>query len=253
MNERRNWDLPQLGEPYDRALAGGLDYLLETTRPTAVVVTGSIVRGNPDPSSDLDIFVLHDAPWRQRLQRRFAGVPVELFVNHPSFMAEYFASESARGRPSAAHMLATGHLAYDTDDQMAGFIAEARDLLDAGPEVDEGLLTFQRYGAAMEFEDAVDVLERDPDLATLLLHRAVDSALRFRFWEARRWQPRNKELLSELETFDPQLAKMARRYYQAASPEERLAAARQVFERMIGVTGSFDWDSPRDYIESSST
>ena len=246
MRGRRDWNLPPLGRPYDEALAAGLDYLLELTRPTAVVVTGSIVRGNPDPASDLDIFVLHDAPWRQRVQRSFDGVPVELFINHPSFVAEYFATEKARGRPSTAHMLATGHLAFDTDGLMAGLIGESRDLLAAGPEVDEDTLTFHRYAAAMEFEDAVDVLGRDEDLTRMLLHRAVDSALRFRFWQARRWQPRNKELLSELATVDADLAALARRYYRSVGIDTGLDLARQIFERTTGVTGSFDWESPRD-------
>ena len=246
MSGRPDWDLPRLGGPFDEALAAGLGHLLEFAEPTAVVVAGSIVRGNPDPASDLDIFVLHDAPWRQRVQRSFDGVPVELFINHPSFIAEYFATEKARGRPSTAHMLATGHLAFDTDGLMARLIVAARDLLAAGPEVNEDMLTFHRYAAAMEFEDAVDVLDRDEDLARMLLHRAVDSALRFRFWQARRWQPRNKELLSDLVTVDADLAALARRYYRAAGIDAGLGLARQIFERTTGVTGSFDWETSRD-------
>ena len=239
-------DLPDLGARYNAALGQALDYLFERFDPTAIVITGSIVRGNPDPASDLDIFVFHREPWRQRVQRRFAGVPVELFVNHPDFMEGYFDADRARGRPTTAHMLVTGHLALDTDGLMAGVIAESRHMLEAGPQIDETGLIVQRYSTAMLFEDAVDVIEQDADLATGLLHEAVASALRFRFWQERRWQPRNKELLSELASFDAGIALLARRYYRARTAVEGLDIAREIVLRTTGETGAFDWETPRD-------
>ncbi len=42
--------------------------------PLGIVASGTIVRGSPGPSSDLDLYVIHAAPWRQRVQRRFNGV-----------------------------------------------------------------------------------------------------------------------------------------------------------------------------------
>ena len=246
MKRSADLDLPGLGGRYDEALAQALAYLFEQCEPAAIVITGSIVRGNPDPSSDLDIFVLHRAPWRQRIQRRFAGVPVEFFVNHPDFMQGYFDEDRARGRPTTAHMLATGHLALDTNGLMTGFIAASRRMLAAGPQVDEAGLTFRRYETAMLFEDAVDVVDRDPELAAQLLHDAVASALRFCFWRARRWQPRNKELLTALAAIDPGVATLARRYYRTHSLDECHDLAREIILQTTGATGAFDWESPRD-------
>lgn len=242
----RSIDIPDLGSPYNEALEQALEYLYEHFEPRAIVTSGSIVRGNPDPSSDLDIFVFHDEPWRQRVQRRFAGVPVELFINHAGFMERYFDEDRARGRPTTAHMLATGHLALDRDGLMAGWIARSQAMLDAGPRVDAAGLTVKRYETAMLFEDAVDVVDSDPDLATHLLHDAVASALRFRFWQARQWQPRNKEFLPALALLDPDLATLARRYYRAADTGGRHAIAREIILRTTGETGAFDWESPRD-------
>lgn len=245
-DRRRNCDLPDLGAPYDAALSAAIDYLYTIVDPTAIVVAGTIVRGNPDPSSDLDIFILHDEPWRQRVQRSFAGVPVELFINHPDFMAAYFKEDRARGKPTTAHMLATGHLALDTAGVMAGFIAASRQMLDAGPEVDDGRLTFQRYETAMLFEDAGDLLDRDPELATLLLHDAVASALRFCFWREYRWQPRNKDLFSELAEMDTDLVSLARRFHRTRSVAERYDLAREIVVKTTGEIGAFDWETPRD-------
>lgn len=242
-------DLPDFEPHYNRALRQALEYLDQRFNPIAIVVGGSIVRGNPDPASDLDVFVLHAEPWRQRVQRRFDGTPVEFFVNHPSFIAGYFADERARGRPSTAHILATGHLVLDTDGLMAGFIAEAQRLLAAGPDVDDDLLVSHRYATAMEFEDALDVVDRDSDIASMLLHRAVESAVRYCFWGERRWQPRNKELLPELSAVDPDLAMLVRRYYRTAGIEVRLELARKIVLQTAGEIGAFDWESPRDPLD----
>ena len=46
-------------EPHHRiALEQAIEYISTITEPLAIVVSGSIVRGNRDPSSDLDIVVL---------------------------------------------------------------------------------------------------------------------------------------------------------------------------------------------------
>lgn len=244
-------DVPDLGPRYDRALQSALAYLFDRFEPVAVVICGSIIRGTPDPASDLDIFAFHDAPWRQRVQRRFDGVPVELFVNHPDFIAGYFAEERNRGTPSTAHMLATGHLALDRDGLMAGYIEESRQMLVDGPEVDDGRLVLQRYQTAMLFEDALDVVDRDADLASMMLHSAVESALRYRFWIAGQWQPRNKDLLAAMATLDPELEDLARGYFSAATTRQRLELARAILRRTTGETGAFDWESPEDHLRES--
>ena len=98
----------------------------------------------------------------------------------------------------------------------------------------------------MLFEDAVDVIEQDPELAASLLHEAVASALRFRFWQERRWQPRNKELLSETLAIDAALVQLARRYYRASVTRERLDIAREILLHTTEETGAFDWETPLD-------
>ena len=76
--------------------------------PFAVVVSGSIVRGNPDPAGDFDIIVIHRHSWQRRVQKWFEGVPTEIFGNSPEWIESYLKQESAEGRPVMAHMLTTG-------------------------------------------------------------------------------------------------------------------------------------------------
>src|SRR5215208_6321758 len=97
---------PPLPERYDRALREAVAYVRDRFAPAAIIAAGTILRGAPDPASDIDLVVVHHEPWRQRLQRFFGdpGVPVEIFVNPPAAIEHAFASEQARARPVMAHM-----------------------------------------------------------------------------------------------------------------------------------------------------
>src|SRR5262245_11981753 len=93
-----------------------LAHVLATYKPLGIVVSGSLVRGvGAGPTSDLDVFVVHAEPWRERDQRRFAGIAAELFVNPPAQIRRYFASEHREGRPCSAHMFATSEVIEPAD------------------------------------------------------------------------------------------------------------------------------------------
>jgi hypothetical protein len=236
--------LPQLGEPYAQALEEAVAYLQARYEVQAIVASGSIVRGNPDPASDLDVVALHDAPYRQRLQRFFNGIPAELFVNSPGWVRRAFESERQRGRPSLAHMLATGMVIYDRGGAGAAFQAEAAAVLAAGPSLTADELILVRYGAATTFEDAADLAGRAPALCRLALHRAVEQALRYRYLASNRWEPRFKELLADLGELDPVLPALADAFFAARELEEQLRAAELLVAACVGETGFFEWESP---------
>src|SRR5678816_3468483 len=100
------WRVP----PFDRAIAELEVYVRATYAPIGIVVAGSIVRGEAGPNSDLDVFVVHDQPWRRREQRWVEGVPVELFVNPPQQVRRYFVNGHADGCPDTAHTVSYTHL-----------------------------------------------------------------------------------------------------------------------------------------------
>ena len=74
---------PSLPARYHDALKAAATYIVNTYHPQGLVACGSIIRGSPGPNSDLDLYVIHDQPWRQRVQRWFEGIPTELFINPP--------------------------------------------------------------------------------------------------------------------------------------------------------------------------
>ncbi len=234
------WRVP----PYDRAIDELVAFARETWSPLGVVVSGSIVRGEAGPTSDLDVFIVHAEPWRLRAQRRFAGVPAELFVNPPAQIRRYFASEHAGGRPCTAHMFATGEILapHPAIDEL---VREARDWLARPLAFTPARLAAQRYAAVDLLDDARDAIAGDPAVAHLLLAQAVEHIVSHAFLARGRFLPRRKRALAELAELDPAAADLVRRWAARPGPDE-LAAALALARHVLGADTFFDWTSDRD-------
>ena len=71
--EQCRW--PELPARYAEALRGAVRFILERFADTqGIIVSGTILRGNPAPSSDLDIYVIRQKSQRQRIQKFFRQV-----------------------------------------------------------------------------------------------------------------------------------------------------------------------------------
>jgi hypothetical protein len=235
-------ELPILPTPYAEALREAVNFILARYEVWGVLACGTIVAGTPDANSDLDMFVIHAKSQRQRVQKRFYGVPTEIFVNPPATIRRYFAEEVTR--PSTAHMLATGLLLIDRHPVVEELIAEARSWLATPPNLSETQLTMRRYMAADAYENAQDIALRDSANAGLILHQAVQGMIEYSFLAANRPLPRTKRMLDALTALDPILGDLARRYYDAENNSERLVLAEQIATRTIQVTGFFEWETP---------
>lgn len=233
---------PELPPRYLGALRAVVAFVFERFEPKAIVAAGSIVRGAGDARSDLDVFVIHEAPWKQRLQRWFGDVPAEIFVNPERAVRATFAAEHGRGRPSAAHMIATGFPVLGGPG-LDALRAEAAEWLHKPSRLGSEEDTWARYGAATLLEDAEDVAERDPVMASALLGEAVLAMIRYHLHARNGTLPGVKRLLSELERGDAESAALARRFFTTASTEERLSAARSLADRTVGARGFFEWES----------
>ncbi|CAN5760248.1 hypothetical protein BH20CHL1_BH20CHL1_05960 [soil metagenome] len=234
---------PALDEPYQQALTEAVEYVFQRFEPVGLLVSGTIIRGNPGKASDLDITIIHREPWRQRVQKVFNGVPAEIFVNPREQIEQYFEAERKQGRPVTAHMLATGFTIYDPDGVVKSLQVKARNVLAAGPEISPSTLTWRRYATATWLEDAVDIVDSDPELCIAFLFRAVDEAVRYRFWDAGEWQPRHKDLLRSLTELDPQLNELVLAFLNSGVLADCIECARQVLEHSVGETGFFEWES----------
>ncbi len=242
---RCNW--PELPEKYDIALRSAVEFILKNDTVLGIVVSGTILRGNPDPSSDLDIYVIHDQPFRQRLQKYFHGIPAEIFVNPPEMVEKYFEEEQAARRPLTAHMLSTGFVILDLDPVVGELRSQAGRLLSHPPETPKDL-TYPRYLAALLYEDAADCMERDPQTAEMIVYRAVAEMLNFYFIKEGRFIPRQKSLLEELARMDVKIGDLARSFYQAPTLDEKMELAGRLADQTIGKRGFFEWQMPPEVI-----
>jgi len=241
---------PQLDEPYGVALQEAAEFLFSRFDVVAIIACGSIVRGNPHPGSDLDIYVIRGELERQRIQKCFNGVPAELFVNPLSAVYRYFREERACGRPCTAHMLTTGHLVYDTDSIGARLLGEAQRQLALLPDLPAETLQMRRYFAADLFDNARDMLVSDPDTAQVFLNEAVQLSTEFLFLNANRHLPRPKERLTVLDSWQPTVGNLIRAYYRAPDMATRWQAAERIAADVLGVTGFFEWESHPEKVEA---
>src|SRR5262249_58251797 len=155
-----NMLLPTLPSPYAEALREAVEYILARYDVWGLFACGTIVTGTPDANSDLDMYVVHGKPQRQRVQKRFNGVATAIFVNPPSAIRHYFEEEVTA--PSTAHMLATGLLLVDRHPVTEELVAEAHSWLATPPNLSATQLTLRRYMAADAYENAQDIAQSDP-------------------------------------------------------------------------------------------
>jgi predicted nucleotidyltransferase len=248
MNEilsKCNW--PKLSDKYNLALRSAVEFILKNYTVLGIIVSGTIIRGNPDPSSDLDIYVIHDRPIRQRLQKFFNDIPAEIFVNPPKSVERYFEEEQAARRPLTAHMLSTGFVILDLDPVIGELQNKAEKLLLQPPEAPKDL-TYQRYLSALLYEDAEDVVERDPETAEMIVYRAVAEMLNFCFIRAGSFIPRQKSMLVELTKIDANIVEQVRSFYQAPTLDEKMELAGRIADQTIGKRGFFEWEMPPDEV-----
>jgi hypothetical protein len=231
--------------PYDRAADAVVEYVRATYAPLGIVLAGSIVRGEAGPTSDFDVFVVHDQPWRLREQKRFADVPAEIFVNPAAQVRRYFEREHGDGRPCTAHMFATGDVIVGAPviDEL---VREARAWLAKPLVVTEASLTQRRYAAVDTLDDARDASATDTAMATMLLTDVVQQVISYAFWSRRKFQPRRKAALTALRSIDEHAAALIRQWQAASDIHEALLSVEALASHVLGRVTFFEWTSARE-------
>jgi predicted nucleotidyltransferase len=238
-----NCNFPKLSAKYDMALREAVSFVLGSFKPVGIIASGTVVRGNPDATSDIDLWVVHLEPIRQRIQKFFNGVPVEIFLNPPWTILTYFVQDQSDARPISAHMMATGHVVLVTDPIVDELRRKAQWYLTQPPDVSDEAIEGARYAAATRFEDATDIAMKEPIAASLLLSQSLVDMMRFRFVKARLFVPRDKDLLKEFGLLDRDSAAKVRSFFQTSNCAERVKLVTEIADEILGVRGFFEWSS----------
>lgn len=178
------------------------------------------------------------------MQKRFNGVPCEIFVNNLVQVRQYFASELLQNRPVTAHLLATGQVVHGHDNpQLLALLAEAHHYAILANPLTEEQATFRKYGLATLLEDAADTLATDEATSLYLLNQVVAQLIEFVFAAQQCPLPRVKERLATLCELDATVGRGVQQYYQPAGAAQKYALAKALVLRVTGHREFFEWSS----------
>lgn len=228
---------------YRSAISEAIAVIETRFNPLGIIVTGTIIRGHPHATSDLDIVVIHRETWRQRIQIWCGDVPAEIFVNSVPWIERAFQTDAETARPVMMGMLSTGVIVKDTDNVLAGLVVHAKELFEAGPRASELLTTSWRYRIASLLEDAGDIRDEDMVLSSAMVTEALRDAIRYSLVMSGRWIPREKALLQTFDDVRPDLAQAIRAAL-GSDLDLRLDSAKPCIESLVGASGFFPWESP---------
>ena len=232
--------MPSLEPPFDQALVEAIEYVFEIHDDVvAINLAGSVSRGEADPRSDIDLYVIIGGDLRHRDQRIFSGVPVEMFFNPEERARRAFDDDRREGRAPGVALMAFGHIIYDPDGVFDRLRADALDVMERGPAVTDEQVTKQRYGAVDQLDNALDVADRDPAMAQILATEAVSQALAVWFIERGGWTPRAKDRLEALRRVDPEAADAVVQFIGSGD----ITDAESAVGVLLGVSGFFEWES----------
>lgn len=235
---------PEMNAYYQEALNKAIAWIKETFNPIGIIVTGSIIRGNPHINSDFDIYVVHKDDYRQRIQKYFDEVPCEIFINNFKHIYDYFEQEYKVNRPVSAHMIATGSVVMGDDNpELKTLIEIANKFLLKSPTVNDAKRTATKYTLSTMFEDATDLKDSDPITSKYFLNRMVQDLTDFVFLDHGIPLPRPKERIQYLESNYPNIGKLISGYYIAESFSAQYNIAQELVTLICGEYGFFEWDS----------
>ncbi len=172
----------------------------------AAFLGGSVLSGRRTATSDLDIVIVlpgPPAPYRESL--RWRGWPTETFVHDQESLERFFASDTARRRPTLARMCTDSVILAGREKTISRVRERAGSVLAAGPPpLGPDELDLARYGLT----DLLDDLSgsTDPGETAIIGWNVWTATAELALLLAGHWLGTSKWLLRELRSADPALA-----------------------------------------------
>lgn len=236
-----------MNDHYTIALDKALTWVRKHFKPIGIIVTGSIIRDNPDLNSDFDIYVVHQDSFRQRIQKYFDGIPCEIFINNFKHIYDYLEQEHKDNRPVTSHMISTGKVVEGVDNlELQKLIQSANEYLLKSPALTHTQRINIRYAISTLFEDATDVKDKDTLTSTYFLNKLVSDIIDYTFLTVSIPLPRPKERIKYLAQNYPDIGKLITDYYRTEIFCNRYEIAKTLVGRSIGEYGFFEWDSGQE-------
>ena len=224
-------------ERYERALERVVADLKQEfgDKLLGLLLAGSYAYGEMMATSDIDMFVVVDEPWRQKRTFVVDGVEVELFVNPEHKIAEEIAQAE-----STTDMFARGRSIYDPKNVVADLQQQAQSIASQLRPIPLGDDLYRlRYMVTDTLKDAYDLVERGDRGVDLALHNALQWTLDAYYKLSGRRIPKPKYVMHDLQKREPALADVVDVIVSGAEPPrfrwERLdALADEVLQHVGG-------------------
>lgn len=199
-----------MDERYKRALDTVLADLQQDPEVVGVLFTGSVQQGQPDVTSDLDLYVVTHKDHYWRATRYYEGVEVELFFNNVASMRWRITRPQ---EVASCAGFATGEILLDRTGETTELQAIARQRWEAGPPAPtEQEVTLYRYALHDRYEDLADV-EHDPVASKIAGAALMQQTLEVYCKLNRHWGTKPKRLCQYVRERDPLLGAMLDDYY----------------------------------------
>ena len=236
-----------MNDQYHIALGEAITWINAHYRATGIIAGGSIIRGNQHPASDLDIYVIHEEKYRQRIQKYFNRVPCEIFVNNLEQVYKYFNDEGKENRPVSAHIISTGKIIQGGDNNnILQLYKDADEYAGRSPVLTEEKSTFIKYRVTNLFEDATDIIA-DKGTVQYILDKIIPDVIEYLFLRNQVPLPRVKERLKVLETIEQVTGKQVIQYYRLNDVQLKYELVVSLLQHLFGATGFFEWTSEKEY------
>ncbi|CAM3713494.1 nucleotidyltransferase domain-containing protein [Mesobacillus zeae] len=171
----------------------------------AAILSGSVVRGEHNDTSDLDIVVIDEnikEAYRESLVK--FSWPIELFVHSSSSCQVFFARDVKRARPTLPRMVAEGEILKGIE-AVEPIRKQAAKILQEGPEPwDEETLSLKKYFLTDILDDFIGTARREEAIfiAGTLAERLQEFILRTNC----HWIGEGKWIYREMAHFNKALA-----------------------------------------------
>lgn len=197
---------PALPERYRAAWDRVCHELHADPEALGATISGSVLRGLGGPTSDLDVYVWINGAERWRRTYVCEGILIEEFRNSEPWIRRYV---ERRDDAPGLHMLGFGVVVLDRSPAFGALCSEARNAYELGPRrLSEGDALFLRYSVWDAWGDVKDLSARgDERAARGLIQREVHHNLAARYALEGRWLPKLRDLLPDVLSWDPPLAR----------------------------------------------
>ncbi len=216
----------------------------------AIIVSGSVVRNEGSKNSDLDIYVIHNDNFRQRITKYFNGVPCDLFINNIVHINNYFIKEHINNRPVTADMIATGNVVYGSDNQyVIDVIERAKIEAKSALTLSSEEVKIKKYELLTILEDVEDVIENDLGLANYILQNLMLKTIDFTFLRLNTPIPRAKNRLKVLIAKDAKLGQKIRNFY----THQNVTGQYEICKELINVLlesekdSTIEWETKKEF------